>query len=958
MSDIDTLSKLLSESVIASTARLAERSLKELENQDGFGITLLHVVASKDLPISTRLAGALFFKNFLRRRWVDENGNHLLPLSNVELIKKEIVPLMISLPSNLQVQIGASISIIADSDFPDRWPTLLDDLVSKLSPDDMTVDRGVLTVAHTIFKRWRPLFRSDELFLEIKLVLDKFTVPFLTLLQSVDEQIAQNENNTAYLTALFEVLLLLIKLYYDFNCQDIPEFFEDNIQIGMGILHKYLSYHNTLLEDPNETDEACIVTKVKTSIQELIQLYAARYEDVFGPLISEFIQSTWKLLTSLSDKAKYDILVSKSLAFLTAVSRNPKYFEIFNSEEAMNGVIEQIILPNVTLRESDIELFEDDPIEYIRRDLEGSDADTRRRACTDFLNELREKNNTLVTTIAITHMKKFYEQYLANPKEFWRFKDLYVHLFITLAVNGNITSSGVSSTNIMLNVLEFYNNQIIPDLTNEVPHNILRVDAIKFIYIFRNQLQKDELIKVLPILGGFLNSDEYVVYTYSAITIERVLSIRESNTSPNFIFTKSDLDTSAAVLLRNLINLILKQGTSPEKLAENEFLMKAVLRVLQMSSNIKQEFPGFLTQLIGILNTISKNPSNPRFSHYTFESIGIILSLCEDSALPHIIDIMTPSLLSILSNDVQEFVPYAFQLLAYSVERGRAVPESVRQLAQPILSPPIWELKGTVPAVTRLLKDMVRFDSMIFQDLVPVLGVFQRLIASKAYEVYGFELLEVIMLNINQTQLKPYLKQIAVLLMQRLQSSKTERYVKKLCVCFGMLAICLEPDFVVQFIDGVQDGLFGQIWNTFVLPSIPTLGNLYDRKISLIGVTKFVTTGSLFTEKYSTYIPATIESLTKALTSKTVASSKTDYIDLDNIEEITTFGSSFSKLATIAERPLDPLPDVELVNGVTVYVSQALQKYVQSTSTSFSYAILPRLSEETKLALNQLLNAV
>lgn len=223
------------------------------------------------------------------------------------------------------------------------------------------------------------------------MVLDVFTAPFLNLLKTVDEQITANENNKATLNILFDVLLVLIKLYYDFNCQDIPEFFEDNIQVGMGIFHKYLSYSNPLLEDPDETEHASVLIKVKSSIQELVQLYTTRYEDVFGPMINEFIQITWNLLTSISNQPKYDILVSKSLSFLTAVTRIPKYFEIFNNESAMNNITEQIILPNVTLREEDVELFEDDPIEYIRRDLEGSDTDTRRRACTDFLKELKEK---------------------------------------------------------------------------------------------------------------------------------------------------------------------------------------------------------------------------------------------------------------------------------------------------------------------------------------------------------------------------------------------------------------------------------------------------------------------------------------------------------------------------------------------------------------------------------------
>lgn len=39
---------------------------------------------------------------------------------------------------------------------------------------------------------------------------------------------------------------------------------------------------------------------------------------------------------------------------------------------------------------SDEELFEDNPEEYTRRDIEGSDVDTRRRAACDLVNTLSQ----------------------------------------------------------------------------------------------------------------------------------------------------------------------------------------------------------------------------------------------------------------------------------------------------------------------------------------------------------------------------------------------------------------------------------------------------------------------------------------------------------------------------------------------------------------------------------------
>lgn len=959
MSDIETVSKLLSESVVASTSKVAERNLKELEVYEGFGLTLLHVAANDTFPISTRLAGALFFKNFIRRKWVDENGTHLLSNDQVELIKKEIVPLMISLPTNLQMQIGDAISIIADSDFPDKWPNLLQDLTIRLSPNDMNLNKGVLTVAHSIFKRWRPLFRSDELFLEIKLVLDIFTVPFLNLLKTVDEQITLNVNDVNKLNILFDVLLLLIKLYYDFNCQDIPEFFEDNIKEGMSILHKYLSYNNPLLDDPDDPDHVTTLIKVKSSIQEVVQLYTTRYEDVFGPMINEFMEITWQLLTSISSDSKYDLLVSKSLSFLTAVSRNPKYFVMFNSEDAMNKLTDQIILPNVTLRESDIELFEDDPIEFIRRDLEGSDDDTRRKACTDFLKELKENNQSLVTNIFLNHMKIFFEKYQSDPLEFWKFKDLYIYLFTTLAINGTLSTNGVSSTNPLLDVIDFFNTQILPDLTNSsIPHVILRVDAIKFIYIFRNQLGKNRLIEIMPLLAKFLQSGDYVLYSYAAITIERILTIRESLTSSTLIFNKNDLTGSGEILLKNLINLILSQGASPEKLAENEFLMKASFRVLQTAeSTLSHMYPEILNQLIGVVTIIAKNPSNPRFSHYTFEAIGVIINYSNIELLPKSIESIMPTFLNILSEDIQEFIPYVFQIVAFCSEKNSNIPDSIKQLAQPLLAPTVWDLKGNVPAVTRLLKAFINTDSSIFPDLVPVLGVFQRLIASKAYEVYGFEILETVMLTINMDRLQPFLKQIAVLLLQRLQNSKTERFVKKLVVFLGLISFKHGGDFVVQFIDEVQDGLFLQIWSNFVITTIPTMANLLERKITLLGLSRLPLESNLFITKYSQLLGITWENILKCLISENVSQLNTGNIDLDNIEEISTFGSSFSKLISINEKSIDPMPEIGLTNDFKNYMAKLIKQYYQQNADMVNTNVIPQLSEMAKNTLNQIVSS-
>lgn len=56
------------------------------------------------------------------------------------------------------------------------------ELVSRFSSTEPKTNVGVLEVAHSIFNRWRPLNRSNELYIEINHVVNTFGQPFLQLL--------------------------------------------------------------------------------------------------------------------------------------------------------------------------------------------------------------------------------------------------------------------------------------------------------------------------------------------------------------------------------------------------------------------------------------------------------------------------------------------------------------------------------------------------------------------------------------------------------------------------------------------------------------------------------------------------------------------------------------------------------------------------------------------------------
>jgi exportin-2 (importin alpha re-exporter) len=416
---------------------------------------------------------------------------------------------------------------------------------------------------------------------------------------------------------------LLVKLFYDLSCQDLPPTFEDHLQPITVLLQKYLTYQNPLLNTDDDS-EAGPMEYVKTGICEVLVLYVQKFEEEFGALLQPFITDVWNLLTTIGPETKYDLLVSKALHFLTAVARIRKHAESFNNEPTLEQVVEKAIIPSVSLRESDIEQFEDEPIEFIRKNLEGSDLDTRRRAATEFLRSLLQQFEGLVTQVVSKYISHYLSRYSQNPNDEWKSKDAAVYLFSAIAARGSVTAGqGVRSTNELLNVVDFFQNNIANDLVDESGVPILKVNAINYLYVFRSQLTKAQWQAAFPPLVQNLASPNYVVYTYASITVERVLSLTDDSQKP--IFGKGDVQPFAKDLLEHLFQLIEKYD-APEKVQENEFLMRCVMRVLiVVRDGVIPITDHVLQHLVKITLVITPNPSNPRFYYYHFEALGALI---------------------------------------------------------------------------------------------------------------------------------------------------------------------------------------------------------------------------------------------------------------------------------------------------------------------------------------------
>ncbi|CAO3609832.1 unnamed protein product [Mucor hiemalis] len=903
------------------------------------------------------MASAVYFKNYVKRHWVRDNEEVADKIAEQDRkeIKNQIVQLMITVPEKLQLQISDALALIAASDFPEKWENLLPELISKLSPTDYRVNNDGDQPLEVTICSW---------------ILSKNEANALH--RRVDRE---NSNDKAALQVLARSLVLLIKIYYDLNCQDLPEFFEDNLPVFVQFFQKYLVYHNPLLVTDDEEEEGPL-EQIKTGICYILELYSSRYEDAF-PQLDQFVPVVVALLNNAGPEPKYDALVCKAFSVLSVVVKNERLSHLFADPNNLNNICEKIALPNIGLRLVDEELFEDNPIEYIRRDLEGSDTDTRRRAAADFIRGLLERFEAPVTKIMSEYVGRYLQTYSTNPKGNWKDKNIAIFLLVAIAARSSTMTQGVTKTNALVDVVDFFSKHVLCDLQSDVNTDIpiLKVDAIKYVYTFRNQLTKEQLLTVFPLLVKHLESNDYVVHTYAAIAIERILFIRHGKT---MMFTAADIKPYSETLLVQLFRLI-ELGQTPEKLSENDYLMRAVMRVIITS---RQDMIPYVNVIMGklttILSVVSKNPSNPKFNHYIFESIGALIRfICpiSEAALSEFENMCFGPFQTILSQEVQEFTPYVFQLLAQLLEqhKGNELTDAYIALLGPLLNPALWE-QGNIPALVRLLQAYLDkgVNSILSNNqLEPILGIFQqKLVYSRQFDHYGMLLLNTITTRVPINILGNYLPALLSAVLKRLQSKKkgdnitfdrfTRTFTTWMCLCFYLESLG-GPDTIIRVYEGLQPGLFGQIMSLFILPDVTKFSKPLDRKIGGAGIAHLLTKSDLMIQE-----PYVSQLWNKALLSLLSLLELPAAVEDDGPDELYTldiedagYQTTFAKLATSAPAPLNPtagLPESSVYFAQQIMSmpteKRSIVKSLLSQSPEASQ-FLPKYFQNANIDINQ-----
>ncbi|KAK1583226.1 hypothetical protein Q3G72_022000 [Acer saccharum] len=830
--------------------RTAEKSLADAADTPNYGIVVLRLVAEHTVDDQIRHAAAVNFKNHLRYRWSpssDSNsGTTLAPILDPEKeqIKALIVTRMLSSSTpRIQSQLSEALAVIGKHDFPKSWPTLLPELVSKLRiaahSNEYASINGILGTANSIFKKFRYQCKTNDLLLDLKYCLDNFCVPLLVIFlktAALIDSTVRSGGSAVTLKQFFESQRLCCRIFYSLNFQDLPEFFEDHMKEWMGEFKKYLTTIYPALE--SSSDGLGVVDELKAAVCENIILYMEVNEEEFQGNLNDFALAVWTLLGNVSQSSARDRLAVTAIKFLTTVSRSV-HCTSFSGEGVIPQIFQSIVIPNVRLRDEDEELFEMNYVEFIRRDMEGSDVDTRRRIACDLLKGIATNHKQKVTEIVPVQIQNLLSSFAANSVCNWKDKDCAIYLVVSLATK---KAQGTSVSSDVVDVQSFFTSAIVPELqgqdVNAFP--MLKAGALKFFTMFGSQIPKPLAFQLFPDLFRFLGAESNVVHSYAASCLEKLLLVKDEGGRARY--DSADITPHLPVLMTNLFNAL----KFPES-EENQYLMKCIMRILGVAE-ISTEVAGpCISGLTSILNEVCKNPKNPIFNHYLFESVAVLVRRAcqrDPSLISPFEASILPSLQMILQNDVTEFLPYAYQLLAQLVELNRPpIAPNYMEIFKLLLIPESWKRSSNAPTLVCLLQAFLqKVPHKISQEggLARVLGIFNMLVSSPRSDELGFYVLNTVIDILEYGVIDPYVTHIWNALFVRLQNNRTVKFVKSLVIFMSLFLVKHGPAALVDTMNTIQPTIFRTIVEQFWIPNLKLITGAIEFKLTAVASTRLI----------------------------------------------------------------------------------------------------------------------
>ncbi|KAA6396547.1 MAG: putative Importin alpha re-exporter [Streblomastix strix] len=724
----------LSSSQDVSQMKIGFEKLAGLRAQLGYVEALLDILSQSTINDQILTLTAIEFKNYIKIHWDNAASQNLLPEEMRDSIKRKMIDCYFLGRPFLRKYLIEAIEIISEKDIPMFWPDFSEHITSYFSKNNNNFDACALEILHKCLKKYRTVMPTKEIENELLFILKNFANMIIHKAKLHLESLKTCGEDVDAMRLHLQCTLFCNKLFYSLSCADLPQEFDDGMKDWMNIFAGILSI-NCDADTGEDKDKMSLIEKSQSQVVDNLILLTEKYEEDVKDFVTGLATTIWGLLSRLGINPRREKLVINTIRFLISMAGG--VFGNLFTQDTINATLLNVIVPSLTMTQSEVESFRDDPLNFIALDLEGSELRTRRHVCVELLkgieNQQKGEEREKLENLVLESAKEKLALYAKDPINHWGEKINAIMLITAFANKASTVQKGVTQTDHSDFIHSFFVSSILAPLSQsriqsasspndsnaELAAQLVESQEIKFAHFFRGMLPKDKYFELLSALIPKLTSPSVVVHTYAAETIEKIIMLR---TSDNFIINTQQLLQVAQPILLNMFQI-----QQQADLDDNEYVMKALSVVLNRLVGILEQNVVSQTAIVRGYSQKNKEYVNMFYSALV-PYFGRILEKKQEKQLDGgdlSVQAQSDEGRQNQSLAVPEFVPYVIQLLCLLLQLDSNISwsEDLKRIIILFLNPEMWEYQGYVKPLTTLIRLAVRkFPTYFLPQRIPLQG--------------------------------------------------------------------------------------------------------------------------------------------------------------------------------------------------------------------------------------------
>lgn len=591
------------------TRQQAEHALAQAETQTEFLGTCLTIVLEPEIQPGIKVAASVYLKNRIQRGWSPERARQLevspVPDLDRSQFRARIVPAIAQASPQIRQILVPVILTIVNHDYPDHWPELLPSIRELLSQQDAHAVYTGLSIFLQLCRHYR--WNSKEILSKFDAVAEEVYPQVL----SIGERLVGESSHMAGLM-MYDVM----KIYKMIAARQLPpvvqnlEIAQRTVALFLQTIIKVLPEEILAIESLSEREQnpwckaqkwasfnilrthtkylSVRSTSLSSGVKDLSN-YRKHYLATFTPeIVNVYLEHLQKWMRSevwVPPSTLYNII-----AFLEAsVDHKSAWKQL---EPHLSGMITHVIYPLLIPNSDDLELFEDDPVEFVHKCIEVyPETVTVDVAATNFLSTLIRKGKKEALGFVLLFLHKTLTDLSEKENDLMTAvqKVGAMRILQTLAPVIMMKNSPVQDQ-----IEAFIEEYVLPDLANKSVHPILRARACQLINAVANVQFKNRYT-----LQAIYNATLQCFYDESLpVQVEASLTLQALSDHPD---VRAALGGNIAQIVQHLLNLSKKIDLDSLMAVMDEFVDMYPEQItpfaVEMAQQLRDQFLSLASEL-------------------------------------------------------------------------------------------------------------------------------------------------------------------------------------------------------------------------------------------------------------------------------------------------------------------------------------------------------------------------